>query len=132
MVSKDDFVNVLIENGGKFDTDLRVWGVPNKNRKDVVKFLGENVLLAVVSEKDEQFVKVFCDDGKIVYVHYEKKYKKQGNYHVYFETLNGKAYMFECGTWKRLKSFMQEARSHSRSIRIYDDDGIVVAKSLWK
>lgn len=131
MVSKNDFVNVLVENGGKFDTDLRVWTVPNKNRNDVKKFLGENVMLAVVSDKDNQFVKVFCDDGKIVYVRYEKKYQKKGDYHVFCESVVGKGYTFECGNWNVLKKYVSRVKSISRSVRVYDDNGFAVAKSLW-
>lgn len=131
-MTKQEFVKNL-EQRGSFNEELLIWDVPYVGKKEIINFAWENALGYVFSNGtlDSQFLRVTCDDGGKVYIRFVKKYRRQGDYTVVAE--DGKnSYVKRVSTWKELRSVVSSVSKRSKTISIIDDNGIRVAKSLWK
>lgn len=115
---------------GFFDTELRIWKIPYRNKKKLKEFMANNNLSWNVSNKDKNLFRICCGDGLVVYVLLQKEYRKVGSYNLVMETGNG-VFFKSIRDNISLKRFVSRLSKNVKSLQIYDSNGVGVSKSLW-
>ena len=133
MTMKQNVCDKLVDLGAKFDREKRVWLLDNTLIKEL-----KNISEIKFIRKSEMCFgyNLILQDNTIILVQGVGEYKKDRK-ESYTVTFRYNKYMTgkdTCKTWKEAKRLISGIRKCFKTdyVRVFTQDGVEVAKSLWR
>lgn len=137
MLNKREICRFIEKIGGSFDTDVRLWKIPNKNRKLFIDFLENNGIEYRNVKNCFYRIEVENTDGdcfwkSIIYIKIEKPYRKPKNatYTVCYADRHARQVLHGIKDYRTLKYIIRNM-DEIQHLEIYVDN-VEVCKSLWR
>jgi len=133
MNMKQNVCDKLVDLGAVFNTDKRVWELNNALVKEL-----KNISEIKFIRKSEMSYgyNLILQDNSIILVQGIGEYKKERK-ESYIVTFRYNRFMTAkqtCKTWKEIKKLISGIKKafNPEYVRVFTQDGVEVAKSLWK